>query len=113
MANITKININGTEYNLTDTEAQSLIAQLSQSTYTKSEVDGLVDAIEEKIEGVAAPDLTPYETKEGAASKYQPKGEYYNKETINSLLDGYATKGMVNDCVTELANQNNAIQGLS
>lgn len=81
MANLTKININGTEYNLTDLEAQSIIAQLSQSTYTKTEVDGLVSAIEDKIDGVAAPDLTPYETVEGAAEKYQVKGEYLTEES--------------------------------
>lgn len=110
MANLTKITLQGVEYNLTDKEAQTLIAQLRESTYNKSEVDSLISVIDNKIDGI---DVSNYETIEGAESKYQPKGEYYNKETINSLLDGYATKGMVDDCVTELANQNNAIQGLS
>ena len=35
MANITKINLKGIEYNLTDKEAQNLIAQLRESTTIK------------------------------------------------------------------------------
>ncbi len=73
MANITKINLKGTEYFLTDAEAQSLIAQLRESTYNKTEVDSLISAIDNKIDGI---DVSNYETVESAASKYQPKGDY-------------------------------------
>lgn len=73
MANITKINLKGTEYFLTDAEAQSLIAQLRESTYNKSEVDSLISAIDNKIDSI---DVSNYETLEGAAGKYQPKGDY-------------------------------------
>lgn len=62
--NITKIQIKGVEYNLTDSEAQNLIAQLQQNTYSKTEVDSLVSAIDDKIDGI---DLTSYATKQEVA----------------------------------------------
>jgi len=65
--NINKLTLNGKEYNLTDKDAQSKVASLQENTYNKTEVDNLVDAVDSKIEGL---DLTPYETVEGAASKY-------------------------------------------
>lgn len=86
MANITKINLQGVEYNLTDKEAQNKILELKENTYNKIEVDSLVNAIDDKIDGI---DLTPYETIEGAESKYQPKGNYL---TEHQDISGKADK---------------------
>lgn len=93
MANITKINLKGTEYFLTDAEAQSLIAQLRESTYNKTEVDSLISAIDNKIDGI---DVSNYETVESAASKYQPKGDYL---TQHQDISGLATKEEVAEAV--------------
>lgn len=43
---ITKLNLNGVEYNLTDKVAQSKINSLQENTYTKAEVDNLVDSVD-------------------------------------------------------------------
>lgn len=43
---ITKLNLNGVEYNLTDKDAQSKIVSLQENTYTKAEVDNLVDSVD-------------------------------------------------------------------
>lgn len=93
MANITKINLKGIEYNLSDSEARNLIAQLQESTYSKEEVDGLVSAIDDKIDGI---DLAAYETKADAANKYQPKGDYL---TEHQDISGLATKQEVTDAI--------------
>lgn len=93
MASITKINLQGVEYNLTDKEAQSLIKQLQDNTYSKTEVDSLVSAIDDKLDGI---DMASYETIEGAASKYQPKGNYL---TEHQDISGLATKQEVADAV--------------
>lgn len=44
--NINKLNLNGVEYNLTDKDAQSKIVSLQEKTYTKAEVDNLVDSVD-------------------------------------------------------------------
>lgn len=93
MASITKINLQGVEYNLTDKEAQSLIKQLQDNTYSKTEVDSLVSAIDDKLDGI---DMASYETIEGAKSKYQPKGNYL---TEHQDISGLATKQEVADAV--------------
>ena len=93
MANVTKINLYGVEYNLTDKEAQNLIKQLQDNTYSKTEVDSLVSAIDDKLEGI---DMASYETIEGAKSKYQPKGNYL---TEHQDISGLATKQEVADAV--------------
>lgn len=85
MANITKINLQGVEYNLTDKEAQSKILELKENTYNKTEVDDLINTIDIKIDGI---DLTPFETIEGAAAKYQPKGDYLTEhQDISNKVD--------------------------
>lgn len=85
MANITKINLQGVEYNLTDKEAQSKILELTENTYNKTEVDDLINTIDIKIDGI---DLTPFETIEGAAAKYQPKGDYLTEhQDISNKVD--------------------------
>lgn len=85
MANITKINLQGVEYNLTDKEAQSKILELKENTYNKTEVDDLINTIDIKIDGI---DLTPFETIEGAAVKYQPKGDYLTEhQDISNKVD--------------------------
>lgn len=91
--NISKIQIKGVEYNLTDKEAQNLIAQLQQNTYNKTEVDGLVSAIDDKIDAI---DMASYETIKGAASKYQPIGDYL---TEHQDISNLATKQEVADAV--------------
>ena len=91
--NINKLNLNGVEYNLTDKDAQSKITELQKNTYNKSEVDNLVNAIDNKIDGI---NLDAYETIEGAASKYQPKGNYI---TEHQSLDNYYTKQEVDDAI--------------
>lgn len=68
--------------------------------FTKAEVDSKI------ADGVESIDLTVYETKEGAADKYQPKGNYLtehqditgkaDKSEIPSL-EGYATESWVED----------------
>jgi hypothetical protein len=80
-------------YNLTDKDAQSKILELKESTYNKTEVDSLVNAIDNKIEGI---DMASYETIEGAKSKYQPKGNYL---TEHQDISGLATKQEVADAV--------------
>lgn len=85
MANITKINLQGVEYNLTDKEAQNKILDLKENTYNKTEVDDLINTIDIKIDGI---DLTPFETIEGAAAKYQPKGDYLTEhQDISNKVD--------------------------
>lgn len=93
MSNISRVQFNGVEYNLLDKEAQAKIAELKENTYTKSEVDELLDSLDDKIEGI---DLTPYETKEGAAEKYQPKGNYL---TEHQSLENYYTKEEVDQAI--------------
>lgn len=44
--NISKMNLNGVEYNLTDKDAQSKINSLQENTYTKTEVDNLIDSVD-------------------------------------------------------------------
>lgn len=91
--NITKVQLKGVEYNLLDKDAQSKIAELKQNTYTKSEVDELLNDIDDKIEGI---DLTPYETIKGASDKYQPKGNYL---TEHQSLENYYTKDEVDAAI--------------
>lgn len=62
---------------------------LQDTTYTKGEVDSLVEAIDSKIEGI---DLSAYETIAGAASKYQTKADSYNKEYIDTIVSTVNTK---------------------
>lgn len=67
---------------------QVLTGKANQSTtYTKTEVDTLINGI----------DFTPYETVSGAATKYQPKGEYL---TEHQDISGLATKTEVSTEVT-------------
>ena len=129
MANITKINLKGIEYNLSDSEARNLIAQLQESTYSKAEVDSLVSTIDDKIDGI---DLAAYETKEGAASKYQPKGDYLTEHQdiselatkqevadavagvdVSDQLKDYATKTSVDNAFNEISELGDRISTLS
>ncbi len=90
------MNLNGVEYNLTDKDAQSKITELQKNTYNKTEVDNLVNAIDSKVDGI---NLDSFETKEGAASKYQPKGTYL---TEHQSLDNYYTKAEVDSAVENI-----------
>ena len=70
---------------MTDKEAQSKILELKENTYNKTEVDDLINTIDIKIDGI---DLTPFETIEGAAAKYQPKGDYLTEhQDISNKVD--------------------------
>lgn len=85
MANITKINLKGIEYNLTDSEAQNLIAQLRESTYNKTEVDTLVGAIDDKIDAI---DMASYAKTADVDTKLATKADKdntYTKEEVNTL----------------------------
>lgn len=85
MANITKINLKGVEYNLTDKEAQNLIAQLRESTYNKTEVDTLVGAIDDKIDAI---DMASYAKTADVDTKLATKADKddtYTKEEVNTL----------------------------
>lgn len=85
MANITKINLKGIEYNLTDKEAQNLIAQLRESTYNKTEVDTLVGAIDDKIDAI---DMTSYAKTADVDAQLATKADKddtYTKEEVNTL----------------------------
>lgn len=42
--NISNIKLNGINYDLTDKETKSLISQVQNNTYTKTEVDTAVDS---------------------------------------------------------------------
>lgn len=64
MANVSKLNLLGNVYNITDKDAHNKIAEL-----------------EAKVDTIDAPDLSAYETKEGAASKYQLKGDYVTADS--------------------------------
>lgn len=68
--------------------------KIQENTYNKTEVDSLISAIDDKLEGI---DMASYETIEGAASKYQPKGNYL---TEHQDISGLATKQEVADAVT-------------
>lgn len=99
MANITKINLQGVEYNLTDKEAQSQILELKENTYNKTEVDDLINTIDIKIDGI---DLTPFETIEGAAAKYQPKGDYLTEhQDISNKVDKVEGKDLSTNDYTD------------
>lgn len=85
MANITKINLKGIEYNLTDKEAQNLIAQLRESTYNNTEVDTLVGAIDDKIDAI---DMASYAKTADVDTKLATKADKddtYTKEEVNTL----------------------------
>lgn len=77
--NVSKLNLSGVEYNLTDEDAQSKITAINEA-------------------------LNDYETVAGAASKYQPKGEYL---TEHQSLDNYYTKKQVDDAIDAIPSYDN------
>lgn len=85
MANITKINLKGIEYNLTDKEAQNLIAQLRESTYNKTEVDTLVGAIDDKIDAIDMASYAKTADVDAQLATKADKEETYTKEEVNTL----------------------------
>ena len=62
--NINKLTLNGVEYNLTDKDAQSKIVSLQENTYTKAEVDNLVDSVD------VSDQLTEYAKKSELPAEY-------------------------------------------
>lgn len=85
MANITKINLKGIEYNLTDSEAQNLIAQLRESTYNKTEVDTLVGAIDDKIDAIDMASYAKTADVDAQLATKADKEDTYTKEEVNAL----------------------------
>lgn len=85
MANITKINLKGIEYNLTDKEAQNLIAQLRESTYNKTEVDTLVGAIDDKIDAIDMASYAKTADVDAQLAIKADKDDTYTKEEVNTL----------------------------
>lgn len=85
MANITKINLKGIEYNLTDKEAQNLIAQLRESTYNKTEVDTLVGAIDDKIDAIDMASYAKTADVDAQLATKADKEDTYTKEEVNTL----------------------------
>lgn len=85
MANITKINLKGIEYNLTDKEAQNLIAQLRESTYNKTEVDTLVGAIDDKIDAIDMASYAKTADVDAQLATKADKDDTYTKEEVNTL----------------------------
>ena len=85
MANITKINQKGIEYNLTDKEAQNLIAQLRESTYNKTEVDTLVGAIDDKIDAIDMASYAKTADVDAQLATKADKDDTYTKEEVNTL----------------------------
>lgn len=53
------------------------------STATQEALDAISETIEEKIGNI---DFSDYETIEGAAEKYQPKGDYLTEQNISNLV---------------------------
>ena len=85
MANLTKINLRGVEYNLTDAEAQKLIAQLRESTYNKTEVDTLVGAIDDKIDAIDMASYAKTADVDAQLATKADKDDTYTKEEVNAL----------------------------
>lgn len=85
MANITKINLKGIEYNLTDKEAQNLIAQLRESTYNKTEIDTLVGAIDDKIDAIDMASYAKTADVNAQLATKADKDDTYTKEEVNTL----------------------------
>ena len=76
--NVSKILLNGVEYNLTDSEAQSKINEINEAL---SNVDE---------------SLKDYAKSEDVAANYQPKGDYL---TEHQSLDNYYTKEQVDEAI--------------
>lgn len=53
--NVSKLNVNGQEYNFTDTDAQSKIAGLQNGTYTKDQMDA---ELAKKVDSVTGKQLS-------------------------------------------------------
>lgn len=101
MANITKINLKGIEYNLTDKEAQNLIAQLRESTYNKTEVDTLVGAIDDKIDAI---DMASYAKTADVDTKLATKADKedtYTKAEVDAAVAGVDVSAQLSDYLTK------------
>lgn len=101
MANITKINLKGIEYNLTDKEAQNLIAQLRESTYNKTEVDTLVGAIDDKIDAI---DMASYAKTADVNAQLATKADKdntYTKDEVDAAVAGVDVSAQLSDYLTK------------
>ena len=85
---VTKLNLNGNEYNFTDADAQSKINQIKENTYTKEFVDQALSDIDES--------LKDYAKSADVATNYQPKGNYL---TEHQSLKNYYTKSEVDKAI--------------
>lgn len=99
--NINKLNLNGVEYNLTDKDAQSKIVSLQENTYTKAEVDNLVDSVD------VSDQLAEYAKKSDIPAPYDDKDV---KDRITAL-EGKEDKDTVYDD-TALTNRVKALESI-
>lgn len=81
---VTKLHLNGNEYNFTDADAQSKISEIKENTYTKEFVDQALSDIDEA--------LKDYAKSADVAANYQPKGLYL---TEHQDISNLATKAEV------------------
>lgn len=101
MANITKINLKGIEYNLTDKEAQNLIAQLRESTYNKTEVDTLVGAIDDKIDAIDMASYAKTADVDAQLATKADKDDTYTKAEVDAAVAGVDVSAQLSDYLTK------------
>ncbi len=93
--NITKLNLNGVDYNLTDKDAQSKIVSLQENTYTKAEVDAAIDNVD------VTDQLADYAKKSELPTEYDDtaiKGRIKaleDKEDKDTVYDDTAVKNRI------------------
>lgn len=110
MANITKLNLKGTEYYLTDLEAQNKIVELTENTYKKDEVDSLIEAIDNKIPApyddtdikgrvstLEAIDHSKYLTEHQDISGKADKSDTYTKAEVDAAVAGVDVSEQLTD----------------
>lgn len=88
--NVSKLNVNGQEYNFTDTDAQSKIASIQNDTYTKSEMDG---ELAKKVDSVTGKQLSTEDYTSTEKNKLKDIEEGANNYTLPTASG--STKGGV------------------
>ena len=93
------ITINDSDIVATEYFVKTEIAKIEHSQVDLSEYAKFADVSKEIAEAVNNLDLTPFETKEDAADKYQPKGDYLTEHQDVSM---FATKDNVDVAIDNL-----------